>query len=173
MEIDYGRTKPFSGGLSMIIKGTNSSFRKTIPVYERINPIKLMNFTKILSDLCHIRCTCQILTRNHENTWIFKYKANNTFYITLSFRDKKTESCAYATIHDFIFPPAYTHQKLDDKILNILIKHIQHLDFEMLIFQIKHSVHISLCKKYGFKPFRFNEMALSLKPKFIPTTKAT
>ncbi|WZL74692.1 hypothetical protein QBE52_08390 [Clostridiaceae bacterium 35-E11] len=155
----------------MTIKYINRNFRKTIPIYEKINPVKLMHFTTIFGDLCHTKFTCKILTKKHENTWIFQYKANHRLYITVSFCDKSTENFAYAVIQDFIFPPLHSHQQLDNRILKLLIQHMQCLDIEMLIFQIKHPIHISLCRTHGFKPFTFNEMALSLKTKFIPSSK--
>ncbi|QEK11933.1 hypothetical protein FQB35_05860 [Crassaminicella thermophila] len=148
-----------------------SHIRKTIPIYEKINPIKLMHLSKTFGRICKISFTCQIFTKTSCNNWIFKYKANNTLYITISFYDKCTEPYPYIVIDDFVFPENLRKQKLDEKILRIIINHVQYLDFEMLIFNINQKFHIGLCKKNGFKQIGIHKMIVSLKPKFIQNIK--
>lgn len=154
-----------------MIHSHKKHIRKTIPIYEKINPIKLMHLAKTFSKICNLQFTCQIFTKTSCNHWIFKYRANDTLYMSLSFYDKCTDPYPYIVIDDFIFPENLREQKLDEKILRIIINHVQYLDFEMLIFHIKQRFHMDLCKKNGFKQISTHEMIMSIKPKFIQNIK--
>lgn len=151
----------------MIYSHIKKNVRKTVPIYKKINPLKLMYLTKIFSKISNFPYTCQLLTRDSQDTWIFKYQANSDIYITLCFCDKSTETYSYIMIDDFLFPKKYRSKNLDDKILKIIIHNVQSLDFEMLIFKLKNSIHIDLCKQNGFKKMNIHQMIMSIKPKFI------
>ncbi|TCO79351.1 hypothetical protein [Marinisporobacter balticus] len=151
----------------MIYSYIKKNTRKTVPIYKKINPIKFMHLTKVFGKISSFSYTCQLLTRNSENTWIFKYQANHDLSITIHFCDKSTDPYAYIMIDVFRFPEKYSYQNLDDKILRVIINHIQSLDFEMLIFQLKETIHVDLCKRNGFKESNIHQMIMSIKPKFI------
>lgn len=151
----------------MIYSYVGKNIRKTVPIYKKINPINLMHLTKAFSKISNFPYTCQLLTRNSQDTWIFKYQANGDIHITIYFCNKSTETYAYIMIDDFSFPKEYSNQNLDDKILKIIIQHVQSLDFEMLIFKLKESIHVDLCKQNGFKKMNIHKMIMSIKPKFI------
>ncbi|QZY57215.1 hypothetical protein [Crassaminicella profunda] len=148
------------------------AIRKTVPIYEKINPIKLMDWVKVFSQICHIKFNCQIFTKNSDNKWRFQYHANNEVSISLYFCDIQKEPYPFISIDDFTFSDRLKNAQLDQKILKAIIHHIKNLDFEMLVFCINQSYHIELCKKNGFKEMDMHKMILSLKPKFIhvPTT---
>ncbi|QXM05789.1 hypothetical protein [Crassaminicella indica] len=147
------------------------TIRKTVPIYKKIDPIQLMNWIKTFSRICNLKFTCQIITKNSDNKWLFQYKANKEIYITLCFCDMNNDPYPYIIIDDFIFPKKYREDLLDKKILKTIIQHVKNLDFEILIFNIKEYHQIELCKKNGFKKMNIHKMTMSLKPKFIHTYK--
>jgi hypothetical protein len=147
------------------------TMRKTIPIYKRIHPLKLMNLVKVFGSICNLKFNCQIFTKTHNNKWIFRYHAKEKISITLSFCDIHQESYPCIHIHEFIFSKQYQDVQSDDKILKTIIRHIKNLDFEFLIFHIKKSDHIKLCQQNGFKKRELDQMILSLKPKFIQISK--
>jgi hypothetical protein len=147
------------------------TIRKTIPIYKKIHPLKLMNLVKVFGSICNSKFNCQILTKTHNNKWIFKYHAKEKITITLSFCDIHKESYPCIHIHEFLFSKQHQESQTDDKILKTIIRHIHNLDFECLIFHIKDSNHINLCELNSFKKSGMNQMVLSLKPKFIQVSK--
>ncbi|MBB6217042.1 hypothetical protein HNQ80_003147 [Anaerosolibacter carboniphilus] len=157
----------------MHLKPPDKKTRKTIPVHQKMNAFKIMSLSKQLERIVKTTFSCRIFTDPQENTWTFTYHSQMDITITLSFHDHYTKHYSHITIKEFNIPHIFREKNIDKELLHVILRFVENLDFDVLIFYIDSMANAKLCKSFNFKELSYHELFLTLKPKFIIRSNAS